>query len=171
MQMRLPIAVAALAVVGAGVCPLAAQRRGPGNPGRMTAPKPPNIGGQRQNPERENPAKELERFQKMSPQDREKALSKLPAARRARVEQQLQRLDSMTPEQRERQLRRVEAFQSLPPERRKVVQQEIQDIRTLPPVLRRDRLYGEQMKQFSPEEQQLIRGSFPRLTEPKEQLP
>jgi len=166
MQMRLVIAVAALAVVWGGVSPMAAQRRSMGSAPRVSkAPRAPNAAGAKQNPNRENPAKELERFQKMSPEDREKALDKLPPARRARVEQQLERFDNMPPEQRERQLQRLQAFQELPPERRAVVRQEIQDLRGLPPRLRKDKLNGEELDQFSPEEQDLIRGSFPRLTQ------
>src|SRR5665213_201625 len=55
-----------------------------------------------------NPAKELERFSKMSPQDREKALSKLPPQRRAAFEQRLARYESLTPEQQQRVNHRVE---------------------------------------------------------------
>lgn len=168
MQMRQHIAVAAWAVVWLGVSPLVAQKRS------AAPPKPPashpaengraSGGG---NATRENPAQQLERFQKMSPEDREKALKKLPPARRARVEQQLENLDRLTPQQRERRFRRLEAFQNLPPQRRQIVRQEIEDLRSLPPRLRRDRLYGSEMKGFSPDEQQLIRESFPGIHPPQ----
>src|SRR5579862_1746503 len=99
MQMRLHIAVAALAVVWGGVSPLSAQRRGPVS----HAPKPPaaHPNPSRESP-RQNPVQELQRFEQMSPDDREKALSKLPPDRRARVQQQLDQLDKLTPEQRQR---------------------------------------------------------------------
>lgn len=163
--MRLHIAVAALAVVWGGVCPLAAQRRAPAKPSapppRMARPaRGPN--GPRGGPPRQNPVDQLERFQQMSPNDREKELSKLPPARRARVEQQLANLDKLTPQQRERRLARLRTLQSLPPERRQAVQQEIRDLRALPPRLRAARLNDEEMKTFSPVEQQLIRDTFPR---------
>jgi Protein of unknown function (DUF3106) len=161
MQIRLHIAVAALAVVWIGVSPLPAQKKPPANPPAPHASKPPNANANRP---KENPAQQLERFQKMSPGDREKALSKLPADRRARVEQQLQNLDKLTPEQRAKRFQRLEALQNLPPQRRQLVRQEIEDLRSLPTGLRRDRLYGEDMKQFSPQEQQLIRDSFPNIT-------
>jgi hypothetical protein len=172
MQMRQHIAVAAFAVVGLGVSPLAAQRRsapphpaGPA-PRAAEAPRSASAGA---NPVRGNAAQQLERFQKMSPEEREKALKKLPPGRRARVEQQLENLDRLTPEQRERRFRRLEAFQNLPPQRRQIVRQEIEDLRALPPRLRRDRLYGSEMKGFSSDEQQLIRESFPGIRPP--QLP
>src|SRR5579863_2017152 len=112
MRMRLLFAVAALAVVWGGVGPLAAQKKTAANPPHpANPPKPGNPNGR--GPQ-ESPAKQLERFQQMSPQDREKALAKLPPARRAKVEEQLQRLDSMPPAQREKLLKREEAFQNLP---------------------------------------------------------
>ncbi len=159
MQMRLHIAVAALAVVWVGVSPLMAQRR--------TANPPPPRGAKPRagaNQPKENPVDQLERFQRLSPQDREKELSKLPAARRARVEQQLANLDKLTPEQRARRFARLRTLENLPPERRRAVQQEIQDLRSLPPRLRAARLNGEEMQTFSPVERQLIREMFPRLT-------
>jgi hypothetical protein len=164
--MRLEIAAAALMLVWAAVSPLAAQKR-------LSAPPPPRVqnhpnanpGKQnpgKQNPGKQNPVEQLERFEQMSPEERQKALAKLPAARRARVETQLANLDKLTPEQRARRIARLQALQSLPPERRKAVQQEIQDLRALPPRLRAARLNGDEMKTFSPVEQQLIRDTFPK---------
>ena len=161
--MRLDIAAAALLVVWVGVCPLAAQKRSSAPPPHSApapAPHPPKAGNANQG--KENPVEQLERFQKMPPEDREKALSKLPQERRARVEQQLANLDKLTPEQRARQIERLKTLQSLPPERRQAVRQEIQDLQSLPPKLRAARLNGEEMKSFSPVEQRLIRERFPK---------
>lgn len=161
--MRLHIAVAAWVVVWAGVCPAVyawpAQKKPPASPPPPRIAKPGKA-----NQPKENPVDQLERFQQLSPQDREKELSKLPPARRARVEQQLANLAKLTPQQRARRLERLRTLQSLPPARRQAVRQEIQDLRSLPPRLRAARLNGEEMKTFSPVEQQLIRDIFPRLS-------
>ena len=170
--MRLDIAAAALLVVWAGVSPLAAQKRSSAPSPRMASPpaaRPPRGGSASQG--KGNSVEQLERFQKMSPEDREKALSKLPPERRARVEQQLANLDKLTPEQRARRIERLKTLQSLPPERREAVQQEIQDLRSLPPRLRAARLNGDDMKMFSPTEQRLIRDTFPRAAKGQPEEP
>lgn len=167
--MRLLVAVATLLGVWGSVSPAAAQKKPSavpsapapkvGKPGRQG--KGPNPGGR--GPQ-VNPAKELERFLGMPPEDREKALAKLPPQQRARMEQQIQHFENLPPAQRENQLRRLEAFQNLPQARRPVVRQEIEDLRALPRAVRIDRLSGEEFKQsFSPEEQKYIREAFPRL--------
>src|SRR6266404_6899960 len=46
------------------------------------------------------PSPAVERFLRMSPQDRERALSQLPPERRQQMEQRLRRLEQLTPEQR-----------------------------------------------------------------------
>jgi hypothetical protein len=170
MLMRLHIAVATLAVVWLGIGPLEAQKKPPANPPAPhpagKAGKPPNS-----NQPKENPVEQLERFQKMSPEERDKALAKLPPERRERVEQQLQRFDKMKPEQREQQMARLKAFQKLSPQRRQIVRQEIDDIRSLPPRLRAARLNGVEMKSFSPDEQQLIRDNFPGITRNQKAVP
>jgi hypothetical protein len=164
--MRLDIAAAALMLVWAAVSPLAAQKR-PGAPPPPPPPRKQNAPARgpnraNANPGKQNPVEQLERFEQMPPEEREKALSKLPAARRARVEKQLANLDKLPPEQRERRIARLKALQSLPPERRQAVQQEIEDLRALSPRLRAARLSGDELKTFSPLEQQLIRDTFPR---------
>ena len=137
--------------------PATAQNR---KTGRTQAPRAAANPNRANNPPR-NPAEELRRFQDMSPDQREKALAKLPMARRQRLEQQLQRFENMPPAQRERAMRRLEALQSLAPERRVAIRQQIQELRGLPPKERRQWLNSEEMKQnFSPEEQRLLRESF-----------
>ncbi len=108
------------------------------------------------------PGKQIERLQKMSPADREKALAKLPPDRRQQVEQQLKRLDELPPQVREELNRRFEKLQSFPPARQRAVRQEVQSLRNMPFAERRARLKSDEFKQeFSPEEQDLIRGVFP----------
>jgi len=172
MRMRLLVALAALLGVWGSVSPAAAQKK-PANPPPPAAKGAKQQAKGGQNPQGRggqppvNPAHELQRFLGMPPEEREKALAKLPPQRRAQFEQQLQRFENMPPAQRERQLRRLEEFQNLPQARRPVVRQEIEDLRALPPAVRKDRLNGEEFKQsFSPEEQKYIREAFPGIAPP-----
>src|SRR3974390_1879436 len=95
--------------VAGGAAAFAQSKHGPSV--NRTAPKRPARPQQ-------NPVKELERFQKMSPDQRQKELDKLPPERRGRFEQQLNRFENLPPEQREKALKRLEALQNLSPERR-----------------------------------------------------
>jgi hypothetical protein len=107
------------------------------NPRNLKAPKLPPP----------DPVKQLREFQALSPAEREKELAKLPPPRRERVERQLANFDAMTPEQ-----------------RRGAVQDEIKRLRELRPRDRRDYLYSDEFKRkYSPEEQELIHGAFPKL--------
>ena len=100
----------------------------------------------------------------MSPEDREKALAKLPPQRRAAVEQRLARYQQMTPEQQERFKVQLERMHKLSPARQNAVRQQIQQLRALPAPQRRKALNGDELKQnFSPDEQALIRDSFPNM--------
>jgi hypothetical protein len=71
--------------------PVAAQQRS--NPNARRPENPPN------NPPKQppNPAKELERFQKMSPEQRQKEMAKLRPAQRERMERLLERFENMPP--------------------------------------------------------------------------
>jgi hypothetical protein len=173
MRMRLVVALAALLGVWGSVSPAMAQKKPTPPPAAPKGAKPGGGGqGKGQNAQQRgqppvNPAKELERFLGMPPEDREKALAKLPPQQRTRMEQQIQHFENLPPAQRENQLRRLEAFQNLPQARRPVVRQEIEDLRALPRAVRIDRLGGEEFKQsFSPEEQKYIREAFPGIAPP-----
>jgi hypothetical protein len=68
----------------------------------------------------------------------------------------------MTPEQQERFKQQLEAMRKLPKDRQQAVRQRFQEIRALPFAERRRALTGDDFKQnFSPEEQQVVRGAFP----------
>jgi hypothetical protein len=163
----LRVAVAAMLVCEA-TSPIAAQQKKPPKPAASakppSPPKPnaagkPNAAVQRLN---ENPAKELDRFTNMSPEAREKELSKLPPQRRAAFEQRLARYQQMTPQQQEKFKQKLEMMQRLPKDRQNAVRQEIEQLRALPPAERRKALEGDELKQnFSPDEQELVRDSFP----------
>jgi hypothetical protein len=126
-------------------------------------PKPPGSRPGAKQAAKAVPADQLQKLLKMSPQDREKNLSKLPPAQRTRVENQLNNLDKMTPERRAQRLDQISRLEKLPPARRQAVTKEMQSIRQLPTVgERRAAIHSPEFeKNFSPEEQQLIREQFP----------
>lgn len=107
------------------------------------------------------PGPAVQRLLNMTPEQREKALARLPPERRAQVEQRLNRLAQLPPEQREELQRRYQAFQSLPRDRQDAVRLELQSLRALPPRLRRQRLLSPGFqREYSPEEQRLLRESL-----------
>jgi hypothetical protein len=102
------------------------------------------------------PAPAVERLLQMSPEDRERALSRLTPERRQQVEQRLDRLQQLSPDQRQRLQDVYPAFNSLRPARQQAVRQEIQELRQMRPALRRDRLNSD-ARDFSPEEIDILR--------------
>jgi len=102
------------------------------------------------------PAPAVERFLQMSPEDRERELSKLTPERRQQMEQRLNRLEQLPADQREGLQDLYPAFMNLRPVRRQAVRQEIQLLRQLRPVERRDRL-NNNAGDFSPEEMDILR--------------
>jgi phage-related protein len=161
MSMAVRIAVAVMLVCGAA-SPLAAQQEKPPKPPPAKSPASPKQQKAAVKRLNENPAKELDRFTNMSPEAREKELSKLPPQRRAQFEQRLARYERMTPEQQERFKEQLEIMRKLPKDRQQAVKQKIQDIRALPFAERRKALTGDDFKQnFSPDEQKVVRAAFP----------
>lgn len=128
--------------------PVFAQAKGAGK----AAPRPPALAG---------PA--LQRLANMSPEQRQKALSRLPPERRGRIEEQLNRLGNLPPDQRAKLLQRYDEFQGLPRDRQAAVRSELQALRKLPTPQLRQRLNSPEFQQnFSPEEQRLLRESLVR---------
>jgi len=108
------------------------------------------------------PTPVLQRLAQMTPEQRQKALARLAPERRERVEAQLKKLDQLPPEQKARVLERYDAFQGLPRDRQGAVRAELQALRKIPVRQRRLRLNSPEFEQsFSPEEQRLLRESFP----------
>jgi phage-related protein len=154
MRLGLTIAAALTLVCGA-VSPLGAQQKA------AVAPRKPPTPPKRSQP---NPAKELDRFAKMPPEQQQKELDKLPPARRAAMEQRLARYEKLSPEQQEHFKQRLEMMRSLPKERQNAVREKIQELRALPPGERRKALKSDELQQnFSPDEQQLVREAFPNM--------
>ena len=136
---------AALLLVGAGGPALAQAKKA------AVLPRPPAL-----------PTPVLRRLSQMTPEQRQKALARLPPERRERVEQQLSRLDALPPDQRASVIQRYDEFQALPRDRQATVRAELQALRRMPLLQRRARLNSPEFQQtFSPEEQRLLRESFP----------
>ncbi len=112
-----------MAVVYSGGNGLAQGHRGGGG---AKVERPPGAGA-REGRSAEGPAP-VEEFERMSPDQREKALQKLPPERQEKIRQQLQRYDQLSPGQKE-QLQRLWA---LSPDRRQQVRKSIQDFSDLP---------------------------------------
>jgi hypothetical protein len=125
-----------------------------------SAVAPPAMAQVRKAP-RGIPGPAVQRLLNMTPEEREKALARLPPERRAQIEQRLNRLAQLPPEQRAELQQRYQAFQSLPRDRQDAVRLELQSLRALPPRLRQRRLASPGFqREYSPEEQRLLRESL-----------
>lgn len=81
-----------------------------------------------------NPASPATRLFRMSPEDREKAISQLPNEnRRQELRRQLEWFDALPKEAQEAQLRRLDRFAQLPPEKKAEVQGMVVELNHLPP--------------------------------------
>jgi len=119
--------------------------------------------------------KQLEKFQRMTPQQRRRALDSLPPERRELFERRLEEYRSLEPTERQRLARQLDNFRQLPPERQKAIRQmrrkladmpaarrrlmagEIQELRGLGEEARRERLNSPEVKErFSEEEREML---------------
>ncbi len=117
----------------------------------------------------------LDRWQRMSPQQRQRALQKLSPERRRSLERRLRRLQNLSPEQRRRLQRDYQRFRrlspeqqkayrrlygrfnKLPPNRRQNVNREFRNLRRLSPQQRSERLSSDQFRNsFNAKERQLL---------------
>lgn len=94
------------------------------------APAQPRAAGQGKNGQ---PKRNIvDRFNRMPPEERNKALAKLPPERRDRIEQQLGQYKNLSPDER-RQLRsRYQMFNQLPPEKQNRARKLFQQFGQLP---------------------------------------
>ena len=118
----------------------------------------------------------VDRWNRMSPEERDKALGKLPPARREHIERQLERYNNLTPEERRELRQRYETFNQLPPvrqeqarklfrrfsmlpaERRQPLREEFDSLRAMPEADRRARLNSDEFRgKYSGREQDLLR--------------
>jgi Protein of unknown function (DUF3106) len=88
----------------------------------------------------------VDKWNRMSPEERQKALAKLPPERRQKIEEQLNQYKNLTPEQRSQLRSRYEMFNQLPPEKQNQA-----------------RGLFRQFGQMPPERQNLLRNEFETL--------
>lgn len=122
------------------------------------------------------PADTIDRWNRMSPAERERELAKLPPARARLIRQRIWRYNHMQPEERQALRQRYQTFSQLPPDkqqtvrerlrefrrvppgRRPLVRREFEQLRLLPEAQRQTRIDSDEFRrQFSPQEQQIIR--------------
>jgi hypothetical protein len=144
-------------------------------------PAPPKGAAKVNNPG----ASVAQRLMRMTPEQRERALEKLPPQQQAQIRQRLERLDNLPPQQRERVIQQYQEFQSLSPEKQNLVTRQIQAINHLPddrgPVVRAElqrlrrmpenereaRMASEEFKgKFTPAEQQMLSDISTNLPQP-----
>lgn len=80
-----------------------------------------------------NPANPVTRLYKATPEERERALEKLPPKMQEQFRNQLKRFDSLTPAQQQLQLKWVERYSALPSEQQTAFRQQLQALQKLPP--------------------------------------
>ena len=104
------------------------------------------------------PGPEVQRFLRMSPQDRARALAQLPPERRQQIEENVARLERLSPEQKAQLERRYQIFEKLPPGRRALVREAIMRLRAMTPAQRKAVLESDDAKlRYNPEEIRLLR--------------
>ncbi|PWU04493.1 MAG: hypothetical protein C5B51_16720 [Terriglobia bacterium] len=122
-----------------------------------------------------NPGAIVQQLMQMTPEQRERALEKLPPQRQAQIRQRLDQFDRLPKQQQERRLEQLRQLSSLPPEtqtqvrqqmrafnqlpvvRRRAVAIELQRLRRMPESERQARIGSEDFQNtFSPSEQQIL---------------
>ena len=102
-----------------------------------------------------NPASPAARLYRATPEERDRALEKLPPRLQEQLRAQLERFDAMPKPQRDIVIRRAERYAALPPEQREAVRQQIVALRQLPQERRAAVGLALRRLQPLPEEQRL----------------
>jgi hypothetical protein len=121
-------------------------------------------------------ANPIDRWNRMSPEERERELAKLPPARARQIRQRIWWYNHMRPEEQQALRGRYQTFAQLAPDkqqivrerlreffqlpqaRRPVVHREVEQLRLMPEAQRQARLNTDEFRgRFSPQEQQIIR--------------
>ncbi len=89
-------------------------------------------GGGRGQPKAPRGEEILGTLSRMTPEQRERALADLPAAKRDQIEERIRNFQKLTPAQQSRQLEQLKKFNSLSPDRQKDVRTSMQDRGELP---------------------------------------
>jgi hypothetical protein len=118
----------------------------------------------------------IDRWNRMSPEERERELAKLPPDRARMIRQRIWQYNHLRPEEQRALRERYRAFSQLPPEKQQLVRDrlrefsqmpatrqsevhdEIRRLRMLSPAQRQARIDGDEFRgRFSPPEQQIIK--------------
>src|SRR5689334_9417404 len=75
------------------------------------------LGQTKPAPKLGNPGTVIRQLMRMSPEERERALEKLPSQRQAEIRERLQQFDNLPKAERERRLQLSESFANLPPDK------------------------------------------------------
>ncbi|MBI3684756.1 MAG: DUF3106 domain-containing protein [Acidobacteria bacterium] len=102
----------------------------------------------------------VDRFNRMTPEEREQVLKNLPPDRRKMVEKNLDRYNELTPEQRERLRNEYDHFQNLPPEKQQAARKVFRQMNGLSQERRGElRREAARLRRLSPEERKTHMGS------------
>jgi hypothetical protein len=95
----------------------------------------------------------IERLNRMTPEQRQRALDRLPPDRRERVERRLENFNSLPPVVKERLREQYDQFQQLSPERQNAMRRAFRQLNEFPddrkPVVRRELI---RLRRMNPEE-------------------
>ena len=128
----------------------------------------------------------LDRWNQMTPEQRQRALAKLPPERRKRIQNRIEEFNRLPKEQQQQLRERYHQFLQLPPEKQDLVRKEIrqfnqlpderrqtltkefEQLRGMPDAERKSRLDSEDYKnKFSPEERQILQDLSGSLSIPE----
>jgi hypothetical protein len=132
----------------------------------------------------------VERWNQMSPEERERALEKLPPDRRKDFQDRLDRFNKL-PQSEQQQLREryqqflqlplakqdqvrkeIKQFNQLPDDRRQALSKEFEQLRSLPEADRKTKLESDEYKsKFSPDERRMLRDLSSTLGAPAKEPP
>ncbi len=138
-----------LAALATGGILLSSQAEAQGRRSSPKAASKPPASGPAARPGR---ASELDRFNKMSPEERQKVLNSLPPDRRKRLEERLQIYNQLSPAEQQKLRQQYNAFRQLPPAKQNALRKLYREFEQLPPD-RRDQLRVEmqQLQKMSPQ--------------------
>jgi hypothetical protein len=146
---------------------------------RAPEARPPKRAAQQQRRAEKANAEEaptpLERWNRLTPEQRQRVLAQMPPERRREFQQKLQQYRSLPPEERQQLRERYQTFSQLPPEqqnharelfrqfnslpedRRPIVRQEYEQLRSMSESERSARLESDAFRsRFNPAEQQML---------------
>jgi len=142
-----------LLAVAAGICEQKAAKVP--SPKKDASPRKNGGAAPKAGPRLTPPGSPAARLYQATPEERERAIEKLPPAAQERVRNQLKYFDSLPKNQQEIMIRRTERLDALTPEKRRAFQQQMQNLNRLTPDRRQAVAGALRRLQVMPEEQRL----------------